>query len=381
MTGPIIRNAANAGLSKGAMLAALLAAGTAAADEDEKKAPYLEVKIPIEVENDWNFHSENRDNKHDQLYTTVEPEMTLGIWGGLSLYAHSVLEPVRDPRPRESRYFKHQGIYLQDVYLQYKAEVLKSEARTVSFAVKGGKFTPNFGVAWDVTPGVYGTDFAEDYEFAERWGFAGEITLAQGVLGDHTLSASTFFLDTTPLSGSLITGRGRIHLSDGGPSNTEDFSSFQVALKGEKIPGLEGLKYHLGYIHQAVKGGPAERGFAAALMHEFPAGPVTVAPMIEYAHFWDAGGVAGQHRDYLTTAVQAKYEQWNLAVAHTFRHAGGADGRVRDNLVQVSAGYEVAENLTVDVGWSFRNEDSVGTHTVGVLLKYEFGFTVGGKSK
>lgn len=353
------------------------------ADDDEKKAPYVEVVIPIELQNDYNFKSDTRAARGNDLFTTTEPEITVGIWRGLTFYAHAVLEPVRDRRPNDDRFFGDHGFYLQDIWLAYEGSLYEGDGpvSNVGFRIFGGKFTPNFGLAWDITPGVYGTDFAEDYEFSERWGFGGSFTIKHGALGEYKISGSTFFLDTTVLSNSAITERGRTRLRDGGPSNTENLKSFALALDGSEIPGLEGFSYHIGFIHQAVRGGPDEQGFVASAQWEIPlGGDWKITPLVEYAHFWDADGTAGARRHFLTTSLAAEHGNWSASISHTLRNTTSpGESTIRDNLFTVSGGYTFDNGLGIELGYSFRNEESVGTHTIGVLVTYELSFGLGGK--
>src|SRR3546814_21075551 len=96
-------------------------------------------------------------------------------------------------------------------------------------------------MAWDVAPGIWGTDLAEDYELAEQIGVAGDLRFGGEGVGKHALTLGTFFADTTFLSRSAFTDRGRTRLSDGGAGNPEDFSPFPVALEGTALPTLPAL--------------------------------------------------------------------------------------------------------------------------------------------
>lgn len=355
---------------------------SAARAEGAKKEPWLTIVVPIEIQNDRNFRSDDRGNEQNDLFTTVEPEITVGLLPGLTVFAHGVLEPMRDARPGENRFFRSHGIYLEELYLKYEGRLVSDGPSALKFRVWGGKFGPNFGTAWDAAPGIYGVDFAEDYEIAERLGFGGALILDHAALGMHTLSASTFVLDRSVLSGSAITKRMRTTLADGGPSNTRGLESFHVTLEGEKLPGLEGLTYHVSFIRQGVRGGANERGVALALGYEGALSGFTIKPIVEYVHIFNADGVSGQGRNYLTTGFSVAMDGWEFALSHTFRHTHTPlAGTVRDNLFAVSGGYTFGNGLGVALGYSVRNEDSVATHTIGVLLTYELSWAIGGKSK
>lgn len=352
-----------------------MAAATAAAllcgpAKGQARYPEIAVNVPIEVQNDRNYSSDDPANEHNQLFTTTEPEITVTVFPGLTLFAHGVLEPVVDPGPGDSRAFEDHGLFVEDLYVDYQISV---------FGLRAGKFTPDFGIAWDAAPGVYGTDFAEGgYEFTERIGFGGRVTLGEKKTGTHTLSASTFFLDTSALAESTITGRGTIGWGDGGVSNTGDFSSTAFSLSGSDVVGQKGLHYHAAFIDQAhgVDGTADERGVALALGHKIVifAG-FDVSPLVEYVQFENADGARDRDRDFLTLAARFDWRRWNLSLSYTDRETRFADGTVADDfLFQASVGYAFDFGLEIDAGWRIAEEGGVGTETLGLLIAYAFAF-------
>lgn len=349
-----------------------LAALPAMAQDGQPSFPSISVSIPFEVQNDLNYHSEDRTAEHNQLYPTIEPEVTVQFTPEISIFAHGVLEPMRDPGPREDRSFEDLGMYIEDLYAKYDTGV---------FSVQGGKFTPNFGIAWDAAPGVYGTDVAEaNYEFSERIGVGGSVTFGGGQTGMHTLSASTFFSDNSFLRESI--GRGRSPVTqgraDGGVSNTEDLSSFAVALDGTEFEALPGFRYHVGYIHLAE--GRTEtadqHGFAIGGEYRIELGrDLSFTPLVEFVSFANADGVDSQDRELLTTAGQLAWRNWNLAASYTGRWTDvpGATN-TEDTHFQLSAGYAFDFGLSVDIGWTVDETDNIETRTLGVLFAYTLEF-------
>lgn len=338
-------------------------------EADEAAYPHISGEVAVEVQNDWSYDSDDAGAELNDLFTKIEPVLEVHLLPGLSLLAHAVLEPVAGPGPRENRVFEDQGLLLEDLYIRYDSGI---------FSLRGGKFTPNFGLAWDAAPGVYGTDFAEDgYEFAERIGLGASLTHKDEELGTHGLSASAFFLDTSALAGSAFTSRPRPRRGDGGVGNTGDLSSFAIALDGGEAALLPGLAYHLAFIRQAAGAGDAsdETGFAAALSYAIAVGEVEFQPFVEHVRFDDADGVAGQDRYFLTTSLRATWGDWNLALSRTGRVTeppGGAD--IADELIQVSAGYDFGLGFTLDVGWRHTEEAGVDTEILGALLVWSTEF-------
>ncbi len=333
--------------------------------------PRVERAVAIELQNDWNYQSEDLDNEHNQLFIKIEPEATLHVAPGLSLFAHGVVEPVRDPGPGEDRAFEDEGFYFEDLFLRYEAG---------GFALQGGKFTVAFGLGWDAAPGLYGSEFAEaGYQFTERIGLIGSAELVEGKdTGAHVLSAHGFFLDTTVLAQSVGTGRGTTGKSDGGVSNTEDFSSYAITLDGENVAAINGLGYRLAYIRQAPGQGneTEETGVSIGLTYtvEFGNG-LSLSPFIEYVRFNDAEGVTGQDREFLTLAGRADWKNWNLSVSYTERDTESSSGVETDDFqFQASVGYQFDFGLEFNLGWFIANESGIETRRVGAQLVYGFDF-------
>ena len=336
--------------------------------DDEKTTPRVSGEILVEIQNDWTYDSDDRDAELNDLFTTTEPVLIGHIIPGLSLLIHGVLEPVEDPEPRDDRAFADHGFFIEDLYLQYENDL---------FSFKTGKFTPDFGLAWDVAPGVYGTDFAEDtYEFSERIGIGANLTVRDDRFGEHILSASTFFLDTSIFAHSLLDGRDEVNRSDGGVSNTEDFSSFAIAVHGH-FAALPEFHYHVGAIHQEEGRGDEtdEDGFAIAGVYTAQVRELEIVPFVEYVYFDDADGVAGATRDLLTTSLALYWRGWNLALSRTGRDTNlPDDAEIDDELFQASVGYEFDFGLTVDAGWRIAEEEDIDSEILGCLATYTLTF-------
>lgn len=346
-----------------AALCAIAAASTARADETY---PMVVGEVSIEVENDLTFQSDDPDAELNDLFATIEPGFGVYATPELSLWAGLVLEPVLDPDPGQDRVFDDHGLYVETLSLGYETD---------RFLVYGGKINPPFGIAWDIAPGVFGTDFAGDYELTERIGLGGGVRFATEKVGEHTLSASTFFLDTTFLSESAFTDRGRTRRADGGVSNTEDLSSFTVALDGGGIAALPDVGYHIALSRQeaGIADPHDEFGIAIALYGSFEVSDETVIePIIE--HVRQDHDEGGEHDvTYLTIGSAVLHGPWNVAVSWSRRDTeiDGADN-VEDTLFQISAGYAFDFGLSLDVGYKTVEEAEVDSETFGVLLAYVF---------
>ncbi|MBT3306717.1 MAG: hypothetical protein HN377_09565 [Alphaproteobacteria bacterium] len=335
---------------------------------EPSKTPRIEGAMPIEWQSDFAHHSDDATNERNNMFIKAEPEITLYLPAGFSIFAHGVLQQVKAAGPDEDRYFKDEALLIEDLFLRYE---------NGPFILTGGKLNPGFGKAWDVTPGVYGADTAEDYEIAERIGLTAAFGFGDEIWGQHQFTAGTFFTDTTPLAHSFGQTRGTTALSDGGVSNTEDFSSFNLVLEGSGIQSLPGLEYHLAYISQAngTDGTTDETGVAAFAAYGFDFGGVRFTPMAELARFKDSGGTRDTDKDYNTLALSAEWKGWNGALSYTGREtqaAGASD--VRDHFYQVGLGYSFDIGINADIAWKRARESAVETDTVGSKISYQFTF-------
>ena len=151
---------------------------------------------------------------------------------------------------------------------------------------------------------------------------------------------------------------------------------FSLAINGGKVSGLGKLAYHMAYMHQAGgRGDTADENSVALAIHTnfAPGRAVIISPMIEYVTQINAGGVAGEDRDFLTLAGQVEWNGFNLAVAWTRRNTDKAVDE-NDRQFQVSVGYTFDFGLTFDVGWKIADEANVKTRTLGAIATYTIGF-------
>lgn len=353
-------------LALGASISLMM--GHALAAETEH-APGANLDISIEIQNDRVIQSDDSLNEVNDLYLTIEPYLQLNLTNSLALHGGWVLEPIADPEPGEDRAFEDHGLYTEQVFAQYTRA---REGRSAQLFA--GKFNPAFGIGWDLTPGLYGTDFAEDYEITERIGFGGRAVFEDERMGAVSITASTFFADTTFLSDSAINRRGQLRKSDGGVSNTEDFSSFSIAVDGEDMARLPGWQYHAAFLHQAAGVGDPndENGVAIGLSKSAElSGNRTVQVVGEIAFFDNLGGSTDDAL-YVTLGGAFESGKWTLSGSYTARRlsvAGGAD--IDDDLVQISAGYAVRDGVGVEMGYRFTEVEQVEDHTVGVRLAIE----------
>ena len=363
MTNSVLRLCAIGGAT--AMLS--IAAGAAWAEDGQY--PAFSGEIGVEIQNDHTFDSDDPDEERNELGALVEPNLFLHATENFYLNAGLVFEAVQDPEPGEDRTFDDHGLFV---------EVLTLNAEFGGLHVYGGKFGPNFSIAFDAAAGLYGTDISEDdIELSEFVGFGGAYRVEDLPVGSITGSASLFTQDTSALADSTITRRERTRGADGGPGNTGSLESFALALDGEGLPVPGDLRYHIGYVDLASDDTEDERRYTIGAEWGIPVTEdVTLTPLVEYVHFEDAGGVDGADRDYVTGSLLAEYGPWNAALAYTNRDISAATGvaEADDYQFQVSAGYAFDFGLSVDIGYKINESADIDTSTVGALVAYGYAF-------
>jgi len=331
--------------------------------------PKLSVDVGVEIQNDFNFDSDDPAAEQNELGAKVVPVVALQLSDSVSVNSELTLEAQRDPGPAEDRVFQDHGLAVSVLTLNYDTD---------DFGVYAGKFGPNFAVAWDAAAGLYGTDIAENLELADFLGAGGNMNFGPTAAGSLTGSASVFFTDTTLLSESFITNRGRTVQAVGEPGNTESPESFAIALDGADVPGLGSFGYHLGYALLSSDNAATEHRMAVAGTWSFEMeNGVTLSPLLEYAHIANAGSNANESRNYLTGSLGAEWGSWNAAAAYTGKIvtiSGNGNGDSYDDQIALSVGYAFDNGIGLDVGYKHNRTGGVGTQTVGALLSYGFSF-------
>lgn len=344
-------------MNKHALLAAstaLLAPALAVAAEESY--PRLTGEVVIEVENDFTFDSDDRTAEINDLFNTTEAAVAFELSPLTAFNATLLIEPVRDPGPNDDRVFEDHGLFVEELYLSHDFG---------SAAIVAGKFNPAFGFAWDAGPGLYGSDFAEDYELTERLGGAVEIPFAAGST-TGAFAVSVFMADRTLLSDSLGATRGDTDRADGGVSNTKAPESVIASVYAQ----TGSVAWNLGARRQAKGVGDTddEFGFVAGALTSLEGSGVDLLGEVAYFPNFD-GGAAGQFNG--TFGVGAPVGPAYLSAAYSLREVQNA---TTDHLLTASAEFEIAEGASIGVGYKFAEEGGVDSHTVGALFVYEFGF-------
>jgi hypothetical protein len=350
------------------------AAETAHAEEENA---YISAELVLEWQNEYRASSDDPDiDETNNSFVRGELAPTIRLNENWFVDGVLVFEPfdqVGEINAGNDTWFDRNGAFVEELKLNYAAG---------AFAAWAGKFNPAFGAAWDFGRGIWSEDFAEDYEITERLGVGASYLFDSETAGAQTLSASTFFTDTSVLSQGWVTDRDDVALNDGGAGNTHSLSSFAMSLSGEALAGIKNLGYMLSarYLAEQDKNQDtttsSERGAAATLTYAFPVNDnLSIDLFAESAFLRDFGGVKGLDTDYYSaSAIATFYTNWNLTVGGTRRHIDDNGADRDDDLLQVSGGYDFGNGLTAEVGYRYSHEDDIDTNIGGFLLRYQTGF-------
>ncbi len=350
------------------------AAETARAEEEKAR---ISADLVLEWQNEYRASSDDQDiDDTNNSFFRAELAPTIRLDENWFVDGVLVFEPfdqVSEVNAGDDIWFDRNGAFFEELKLNYAAG---------AFAAWAGKFNPAFGAAWDFGRGIWSEDFAEDYEITERIGVGAAYEFGSETVGAHTLSASTFFTDTSILSEGWITDRDDVSLDDGGAGNTNSLKSFAVSLSGEALAGIENLGYMLSarYLAEQDKNRDAttssERGAAATLTYAVPVNDnLGFDFFAEGAFLRDFEGAKGVDADYYSaSAVATFYTNWNLTVGGTRRHIDDNGLDRDDDLLQISGGYDFGNGLTAEAGYRYSEEDGINTDIGGFLLRYQTGF-------
>lgn len=306
----------------------------------------------------------------------------------LSAYSDIHLERQRqdnadDFYPDRNSFLRSEGLTMRQLF----ATVRPSRA----LSLYAGKIHPAFGSAYELAPGNF-SNFASDYEQDERIGFGTAYRVPDAIgMTSLQVSAEAFFLDTTPLSNSLISRPSlddpladrarRYTLGQYGPSNTNKPDSFTLALRGGQPE--RGLTYQASFTRETTlePGGRAELGESIGASYDptgdgIPIGPrLGVTPFLEYTHFDNFGGTAGLEAHYLIGGLTFTRARWQVAVATGLRANKLGDTRTLDHQENISVNYEVNPHVTVGAGVNYINiSGQGGSWSFGPSFSYELGF-------
>ena len=178
--------------------------GLSAGSAEASDFPTLSADFLAELQYENAVGPSSAKPQSDYLFTTIEGGLSLGLSERLSVDSVVLIEIFDDPPPGQNSVFEDHALFAEELMVTYHGD---------SWSAFAGKFNTAFGTAWDLGPGIWGVDFPEDYEVAEKIGFGGSKTFESATGGAHTVYGSLYRADRSVLSESLVGNRGRVRLA------------------------------------------------------------------------------------------------------------------------------------------------------------------------
>jgi hypothetical protein len=351
---------------------ALTGAGATAAHAEDCTGPCIAYALDYEA---FGNVLNSGNGWYYDIYPSLETEVSLQTGEGIALNLDVIVEPVKDPVPDENRAFGDIGAYFKTLNLSYETD---------DYSVLLGQFEPNFGRAWDVAPGLYGSFLAEDYEFTDRLGAEASYFFNAG--GFHNqATASVFTLDRSFLSGSLGTSRGSNNINDGGAGNTNGLSSVALTLTGCQGTDPDAcyddgkMGYQVGLLFQSEGQGDYgnETGIVGSLNKTIKTGDEQDVKLLgEVAYF---NNFEGTDSDVLYATASAAYDISDYTLSLTGTERVGLNHQDDDQtFVDASAVYNLGDAVSiageawsVGVSYDYNHAPDETTNSVALQVKAE----------
>lgn len=341
--------------------------------------PNISGNALLEARMDRITTSNKKDTSDNSGKVFINSEFSLNFNNNWSLINSWEFEPVNNRDSNNPERYRNilsnrgvnvdgEGLFIEEIKGQFENE----DARLFF-----GKFNPNFGSAFrkEKRIGVFATDFTQDYELTSKIGFG-----VSALLENAELTVSTFFNDTSGLSNSMISKRGRAKTGNGIAGNTSTPSSFSLSLEGQDLFGVEDLFYNFGYRTLSVgniEGRADETGFVGGIEYLIPVGLHTsIIPFVEIANINNWSGEMDRNVNFSTVALIAKYSSWTISVSNIVRNIRQKNsiGNVRDSQTQYSVGYKFKNNVMFDVSKMKLKENNYKADLIGINISYLYEF-------
>lgn len=335
--------------------------------------PTLSGKVEIDIQNEWGIDDDNPHNDRNNLFTRIKVSPKLAFGKNFYIDGKFKFEEIQKDKSGDDLFFDNHALRFEELKANYTFD---------NWHLFAGKFNPAYGKAWKYGRGIFSQDLAKTYEIIEKIGGGASYSFKDKTFGKHTVTASTFFSDTTFLSQTIGTERGKFYDTADIASDTEDFSSYVISVDGKDVAGIKNLYYKLGYRHLAEadssytsKGGD-ETGWIVTLGHVVDLNErISTDILLEYTDITNFEGQEDDRQFTTASIVTTLDKKWSLTVAYTDRDVDSYKlGEHDDHLFEISAGYTFDNGVTLATGW--RNTEILGynDNVIGALARYSFKF-------
>lgn len=294
-------------------------------------------------------------------------------------------------------YFLDSGsAFIAELALRYDAD---------NYSLVAGHASVNYSLAKMYAAGMWGSSLIrKEYGVDGMMVLGGSYKIDGGSLGNHSISATAFMVDTTALSDSFGGSRDPTPLSIGGPANTGKFNNFGLSLDGLKIKALPKFKYQVAAVKLTTQSlynentnqpvasqflANEQRYVVAAMWDKIDlVSSIKLTPLFEYNRTLNAEGIASYDKSFYTGSFLFGYKQWNLGFSASLWDTNWSkvsNGNKiipsnsyfndRNNQSQIALGYIFSNGLKASIGYRKENKYiKENTQTIGINLKYDLPF-------
>ncbi|MFM9144807.1 MAG: hypothetical protein ACKORL_05440, partial [Phycisphaerales bacterium] len=213
----------------------------------EWHGPWVNMSWQPQLEWSWQSDGVPKNNFNAQVawqaYVWFTPEVTMNV--------NMTFEQVETPQANNQWFMYGEGVTAGDVWVQW------SDQRT---GIIGGRYTAPFGLAPLVLPGVFDTNFVNNYNFGGLMGGLATLSTGDEGGGIHALNAGFFGIDTTFMSDGIFASPA----APSGPGTGGGVDSWVIGYSGANIPLLyPTLDINIAYINfgEGIGASAQQQGF------------------------------------------------------------------------------------------------------------------------
>jgi hypothetical protein len=332
----------------------------------EWHGPWLSMTWQPQLQWSWQSEGTPKNNFNAQVswqtYVWFTPELTMNV--------NMSLDQVEQPQANNQWFMYGEGVTAGDVWLQW------SDQRT---GIIGGRYTAPFGLAPLLLPGVFDTNFVNNYNFGGLMGGLGTLSTGDEGGGIHALNAGFFGIDTTFMADGIFASTA----APSGPGTGGGVDSWMIGYSGANIPLIfPTLDVNIAYISfgDGIGTTAQQQGFNAGAYWQYminndgndtlDARAWSIGPLFEYVHFWNNNGIEDASADYYTFGLITNYGNWQADATVGWQNLTDPTSGNQDNfLFTANVGYNFfGPQSLVQVGYAYEESAGVIDHQVGIQV-------------
>lgn len=334
----------------------------------EWHGPWVNMSWQPQLEWSWQSEGVPKNNFNAQVawqaYVWFTPEVTMNV--------NMTFEQVETPQANNQWFMYGEGVTAGDVWVQW------SDQRT---GIIGGRYTAPFGLAPLVLPGVFDTNFVNNYNFGGLLGGLATLSTGDEGGGIHALNAGFFGIDTTFMADGIFASTA----APSGPGTGGGVDSWVIGYSGANIPLLyPTLDINVAYINfgEGIGAAAQQQGFNAGAYWQYminndgldtlDARYWSIGPLFEYVHFWNNNGVQDATADYYTFGLITNYGNWQADATVGWQNLTEPGTADQDNfLFTANLGYNFfGPQSLVQVGYAYQETAGTIDHQVGIQVNF-----------